>query len=69
MEEGSIGHAVVGGTHEIAYVDLPPICVEPKDKLRVWPQCSNDHKLPLGAHLQKSLQLSSKSTNKLSVNY
>jgi hypothetical protein len=32
-EEGGVGQAAVGETHETAYADLPPICVQPKGKL------------------------------------
>jgi hypothetical protein len=32
MEGGGVGQAAVGGTHEIAYVDLAPICAQPKGK-------------------------------------
>jgi hypothetical protein len=31
-EGGGVGQAAVGETHEIAYVDLPQICAQPKDK-------------------------------------
>jgi hypothetical protein len=33
-EGGGVGQADVGETHEIAYVDLPRICAQPKGKLR-----------------------------------
>jgi hypothetical protein len=33
MEGGGVGQAAMGETHEIAYVDLPPICAQPKGKL------------------------------------
>jgi hypothetical protein len=32
-EGGDVGHAAMGEMHEIAYVDLPPICAHPKGKL------------------------------------
>jgi hypothetical protein len=31
-EEGGVGLAAVGETHEVEYVDLPPICAQPKGK-------------------------------------
>jgi hypothetical protein len=31
-EGRGVGQAVVAETHEIAYVDLPPICAQPKGK-------------------------------------
>jgi hypothetical protein len=32
-EGGGGEQAAVGETHEIAYVDLPPMCAQPKGKL------------------------------------
>jgi hypothetical protein len=32
-EGGGVGQAAVGETHEIAYVDLPPICAQPKGNM------------------------------------
>jgi hypothetical protein len=31
-EGAGVGQADVGETHEIAYVELPPICAQPKGK-------------------------------------
>jgi hypothetical protein len=32
IDAGGVGHAIAGETHEIEYVDLPPICAQPKGK-------------------------------------
>jgi hypothetical protein len=30
---GGVGHATVGETHEITFVELSPICAQPKGKV------------------------------------
>jgi hypothetical protein len=49
-EGGGIGHAAMGETHEIAYVDLPAKFAKPMGKLRSAKVFKRFHKLIIDLH-------------------